>query len=165
LILAGVHVGRQKRIDINTPSCLWGWIEENKNGCWNYTGALNVSGYGLFKLDRVMWIAHRLAYCLTKGDCTGKFVCHTCDTPSCCNPDHLFLGTQKDNLNDMAMKLRAGTKKLTPAQVLEVRAMLSKKHTKVKIAMTFKVTESCIYAIERGITYKWLKTIDDVIKK
>lgn len=80
------------------------------SGCWIFTGATNNFGYGIVGLgsrgqpnDR----AHRITYRHFRGEIPdGMFVCHTCDVPSCCNPDHLFLGTNQDNVNDMIKKKR-----------------------------------------------------------
>jgi hypothetical protein len=79
-------------------------------GCWIFTGALNEAGYGIVGTggrgqpnDR----AHRITYRHYCGEIPeGMLVCHECDTPSCCNPDHLFLGTHKDNTQDMIRKKR-----------------------------------------------------------
>jgi hypothetical protein len=80
------------------------------SGCWIFTGATNEFGYGIVGTgargepnDR----AHRVTYRHFCGDIpTGMFVCHACDVPSCCNPDHLFLGTNQDNVRDMVNKKR-----------------------------------------------------------
>ena len=80
------------------------------SGCWIFTGATNEFGYGIVGTggrgspnDR----AHRITYRHFCGDIpAGMFVCHECDVPSCCNPNHLFLGTNQDNVNDMVRKKR-----------------------------------------------------------
>lgn len=80
------------------------------SGCWIFTGATNEAGYGIVGTggrgqpnDR----AHRITYRHYCGPIPyGMFVCHSCDTPSCCNPDHLFLGTNQDNVDDMVRKGR-----------------------------------------------------------
>ena len=81
-----------------------------ESGCWIFMGALNEAGYGIVGLggrgsgnDR----AHRITYRHFVGETPkGMYVCHRCDVPSCCNPDHLFLGTSKDNNHDMRKKGR-----------------------------------------------------------
>ena len=76
------------------------------DSCWLFTGAKNRYGYGWFKEVN----AHRCAWIIYKGEIPkNMFVLHKCDTPSCVNPDHLFLGTQADNLADMDRKGRRGT--------------------------------------------------------
>jgi hypothetical protein len=81
-------------------------IEKNEHGCWIWTGAIR-NGYGCLKVNRKTIDAHRLSYKVFKGPIKeGLLVCHTCDTPSCINPDHLFIGTPKDNFNDALKKGR-----------------------------------------------------------
>lgn len=83
---------------------------DNKTGCWNWKLSLDEWGYGRTKLykTRQNWKAHRLSYTVFKGDINGGlFVCHKCDNPKCINPEHLFLGTHQDNMNDMVKKGRA----------------------------------------------------------
>lgn len=83
----------------------------DSNGCWIWTGSKNNKGYGYFGLKEsngwVNRLAHRVSYSHFKDDCSGMFVYHKCDVPACCNPDHLFLGTQKENMADMLSKGRS----------------------------------------------------------
>jgi hypothetical protein len=78
--------------------------------CWEWQGAkTGMPGmlYGTIKINKKRWTAHRLAYVLHFGEIpAGMLVCHTCDNPPCCNPRHLFLGTHKDNHQDMLSKQR-----------------------------------------------------------
>ncbi len=84
-----------------------------KTGCWEWTRAKTHDGYGHMtyrlgissKAGSVL--AHRLAYEITKGPIpAGMYVCHHCDNPPCVRPDHLFLGTQRDNVYDSIAKRR-----------------------------------------------------------
>ena len=88
---------------------------EPNSGCWLWTGGTVTFGYGCIDKGYALYrafgsvgtTAHRIAYLLFKGEIPkGKFVCHKCDTAPCVNPDHLFLGTQLDNLRDMIKKGR-----------------------------------------------------------
>ena len=80
---------------------------ENENGCWIWSGNKTAHGYGKMCVNGVGTAAHRYSYSVHKGPIPdGMFVCHTCDTPSCVNPDHLFVGTPKDNYDDMMKKGR-----------------------------------------------------------
>lgn len=77
-------------------------------GCWLWTGYVLKSGYGEFWYDKKKNRAHRVAYQMFKGELgADDKVLHTCDTPSCVNPDHLVKGTQADNMADMIAKGRA----------------------------------------------------------
>lgn len=77
--------------------------------CWEWQGAKTAFGYGRLKLKGEAWMAHRLMYTLTKGDIPeGMVVMHSCDNPCCINPEHLSVGTQKDNMEDCKAKGRLG---------------------------------------------------------
>jgi hypothetical protein len=76
-------------------------------GCWRFTGAIGSHGYGYFCWDDKTHLAHRASWEVHRGSIPrGMFVCHRCDNPRCCNPDHLFMGTAKDNSDDMRAKGR-----------------------------------------------------------
>lgn len=75
--------------------------------CWEWTGKLWRTGYGLFSVDGVPKIASRLAWEIANGPIPdGKFVLHSCDNRACCNPSHLRIGTQQDNVQDMLDRKR-----------------------------------------------------------
>jgi hypothetical protein len=85
-------------------------IEKKENGCWIWKGAINRKGYGIFRVCNKNMLAHRASYWLFKKDIEpGKFICHICDVRSCVNPDHLFSGTQKENMEDAKNKGRIAT--------------------------------------------------------
>jgi hypothetical protein len=74
--------------------------------CWEWQGATHPDGYGRAKIANRMWLAHRLVWTMVNGDPAGQCVLHRCDNPPCVNPDHLFLGSQIDNIIDMHEKGR-----------------------------------------------------------
>lgn len=85
------------------------YIPEPNSGCWLWTGALWLNGYGQLKIPRTRKNigAHFASYVLHYGRVApGIYVCHTCDVPCCVNPEHLFLGTQSDNMRDASRKGR-----------------------------------------------------------
>lgn len=77
--------------------------------CWLWTGPTNRRGYGRFALPgNIKILAHRAAWIEANGRDipADKVICHSCDQPLCCNPAHLFVGTQTDNMRDMIRKGR-----------------------------------------------------------
>jgi hypothetical protein len=87
---------------------------DTTNDCWAWTGVIDGKGYGKFTIKRKQLIASRYAYKAFVGDIpNGLFVLHKCDVRNCVNPEHLFLGTAKDNIHDMVSKKRQANQKKT----------------------------------------------------
>lgn len=132
------------------------------DGCWYWTSSISPEGYGRISVNGVNKRASRVSYELHKGDFDHSLmVCHTCDNRSCVNPDHLFLGSAKDNYDDMVRKDRwdrargadHGKSRLTIPEVLAIREM-NGKFDLFKIAENFNVSHGCVYAVIKRITWR-----------
>lgn len=104
-------------------------VEKKESGCWEWVGYRDKHGYGWRYWEGRDWMTHRLVMKLLGHKLSRSiWVCHRCDNPPCCNPDHLFLGGPKENIDDKVSKGRQskgakhGMAKLTGAQVEEIRA-------------------------------------------
>ena len=105
------------------------YIPEPNSGCWLWIENIDNKGYGRIQHNGKMQLAHRISYHLHIAK-TNQFVLHNCDNPCCVNPEHLYAGTQKDNMRDRSARNRCWDQrgengpraKLTAKQVLEIRA-------------------------------------------
>ena len=135
------------------------------NGCLVWTGARFDSGYGAFKLKGQERRAHRVAWQIAYGAIPkGKYVLHACDNRACVEQLHLFIGDHASNMADMVMKGRAAsrerngamlrrTTKLSPSDIVSIRAYLAAGVYQRRIAEIFGVTQSNISSIQRGLTW------------
>ena len=136
------------------------YVIDQRSGCWLWTASKHKQGYGVLNVAGKSRRAHRVAYQAFKGRCPGEFlVCHRCDNPSCVNPDHLFLGTQKQNVADAVRKGRAirgervAAGKLTES---EVRKILSDTRPTREIANDFGVARQSVNAIKTRKSWRYL---------
>lgn len=137
--------------------------------CWPWTGTRTAKGYGLISQGprgaAKRFIASRVAWELTHGSIPdGMLVCHRCDNPPCVNPAHLFLGTNDENMADMATKGRArggtvrgedhGNALLTDALVAEILSLRQQRTPIAELADRFDVGEGTIKDIVQGKTWQ-----------
>lgn len=137
----------------------WSKVHKHANGCWLWTASATGTG---FKYGQVMWRerssapqkAHRVAWILTNGEIPDNLsVLHRCDVPLCVNPNHLFLGTQKDNLADARQKGRLGgprARLLTYAERLAIYYAPRDRRTGGELARRYGVSKTCIRQIRLG---------------
>lgn len=140
------------------------WTPEPFSGCWLWTSTVRGRGYGQFWMNGTMRTAHRTAWELYRGEIPeGMLLLHRCDTKECVNPDHLFLGTQADNMADMIAKGRGnsprfigeshGSAKLTESQVLQIR---SSGGLLREVAVQFNISVQTVSDIRNGKKWKHL---------
>lgn len=132
------------------------------SGCIEWTGAKVSKGYGSMKAGPTTIGTHRYAWELANGKIPkGLFVLHKCDNRACCNPEHLWIGTNADNVADMDQKgRRADTRgmnhpqrKLNEDQVISIR---SDERSNPQIASEYGVTKELISQIKRRVCWKHL---------
>ena len=143
------------------PKNLSGKIIETETGCWEWQGSLGSHGYGDLRVDGQHWLVHRFVYSTVIGDIPeGLVIWHTCDNRKCCNPSHLRLGTQFQNLMDMTMKGRGnagsrnGMAKLNREAVELIRDLYIKGKSQSELARDFNVNRSCIWKVVHGTRWR-----------
>lgn len=151
----------------NTQNAIAKFLNKTKHGpdgCILWTGSVGSHGrYGSLSIAGKHWLAHRAAWFLFKGADPGEMVvCHSCDNGLCVNVDHLFLGTQADNIHDMESKQRSrhpsnenhGMAKLTNEQVFAIRELRKTGLSIQKIANIYGVSGPTIHRIVNGTGWK-----------
>lgn len=133
-------------------------------GCWLWTGAMvTATGYGTIGYDGRSHGAHRASWVAHHGLIPpGLVVCHRCDVRACVNPNHLFLGTTRENHHDMIRKGRANPRRgdavsraiLSAAQIPDIRTRIRAGDTNRAIADDFGVSPDVINAIRVGRSWR-----------
>lgn len=147
----------------------WARVDKNgPNGCWIWLGCRDKWGYGDMSVRSKHIQSHRFAWKLLRGD-PGKLDClHKCDNPPCCNPDHIYLGTDADNIRDMHARGRAlvGERspkaKLTEAAVRAIRreyngSTRGKPSNAAELAARYGVRRGTIVQVAKGTLWAHLK--------
>lgn len=137
---------------------------EPNTGCWLWSGAITPNGYPNFSWrPGKIYLGHRFSYLIYKGEFDRSLlVCHTCDTPSCVNPEHLFLGTVTDNNADRDRKgrfnvlngSRNGMAKLNEEKVREIKALIKLGVSFRKIGKMYGIDPSIPHRIKDGKVWK-----------
>ena len=141
------------------------YIEKTET-CWLWTGASIKSSkwaYGQFRIGNKVHRSHRVSYQLYKGEIPqGRVVRHTCNNPCCVNPDHLELGTQQDNMDDMvnanrqAVGTRNGRSKLKAEDIPDIRRRLAGGETTYSIGKSYGVSHTPIKQVRDGKSFKYV---------
>lgn len=154
------------QVDDHTRERFWSKVDiRSADDCWEWTGFRTPRGYGRFYAGRgVKLQASRMSLAMVTPLAQGQVACHTCDNPPCVNPAHLFAGTQSDNGLDSVAKGRArrargdqmASAKLTPAQVLAIRAEPHYWGIYSDLARAYGVADNTIRSARLGTKWTWV---------
>jgi hypothetical protein len=132
---------------------------EPNSGCWIWDGARDGNGYGKVVIGGKHVKATRISWQVFRGPIpSGLYICHTCDNPTCVNPDHLYPGTPAQNSADAARRGRTASgernanAKLTRADVVAIRA--ARDIPRKDIALKYGVSDVLVGKIQRGLSWR-----------
>ena len=123
-------------------------------GCWVFTSSICRRGYGHIRDGGKVRLAHRVSWEAFKGEALEpkQLLCHSCDNPSCVNPDHLFIGSHLDNSQDAVSKGRMG--KLSSQQVEDIRQAMADGVLQKALAAEYGVSTALVSYIKNGLRRK-----------
>jgi hypothetical protein len=130
-----------------------------ETGCHEWVGTIKTNGYGSLMFQGKMMLAHRASFEHFKGPLVaGLNVNHKCDNRPCINPDHLYQGTQEQNIADMIERKRIDRRgekghAIRKLSEIDVRLILSSDESNVALAATYGVSRDAIYSIRTGRTW------------
>lgn len=157
-----------------TAESFWSRVEgdrRKRNGCWEWQGSLNSTGYGTIAWDGKRYTTHRVAAWLAgmvdnptrpKNAAEKTHVLHKCDNRRCCNPSHFFLGSYRDNQLDAYTKRRRvqpkgenhANAKLSDKDAVQIRKLYQAGMVQTVLAKKYGVSQGAISLIVRGKSYK-----------
>lgn len=140
----------------------WRYVERGAD-CWEWTGSRS-DGYGTLRTDRSCIKAHRVSWILHKGPVPeGSVIRHRCDNAGCVNPDHLELGTQRDNMRDAMVRGRLTNRvrgeqhyraRLTAAAVARIRELAAAGRSRASIAREFEIAQVTVWRVLTGQSWR-----------
>lgn len=149
----------------------------NADECWEWQRALTKAGYGMFGLGRTvdgLMYAHRYVFTRVVDDFDNTLqVLHKCDNPACCNPNHLFAGTQKDNMRDCKNKGRASKPphhfgsnhnkaKLNEDDISKILISVANGEHVKDVAKSYGITRQMIWLIRKGKNWKHVDRVKQI---
>jgi len=150
------------------------WRSVNKkDNCWEWVGCVDDGGYGKITIKNCLISCHVVSYLIHFGYIqNGLCVCHSCDNRICVNPEHLWIGTNAENVADMVRKGRTGipgmygeqiaSSKLNANQIIKIKNLIAKGEYQYVVAKKFGVGQPTISAIVNGKSWKHIKDEQDI---